>query len=247
MKNLRKRIADSPAFNCWLEDRLAGYLRYAHRNSRWVRTGFEAMDAAVADGEPTIMVLWHQRLIMAPFLFPLALGPVSSLTSSARAGRLAGQVLCRFGFDTVPMSSHKRHISLSREVLRRMAAGSSIGIAADGPRGPARVASTVPLIWARSSGKRVFLVSFSARRVITLPTWDRMMLPVPHSSGVLMCREWVQPVPRRAGAAQTETLRADLEAALNAITEASDRAAGRDPAPPPPPGVSDMGKRGNRA
>ena len=43
------------------------------------------------------------------------------------------------------------------EVLRRMKEGVSIAIAADGPRGPERVSSTVPLVWARSSGKRVFI------------------------------------------------------------------------------------------
>ena len=105
--------------------------------------------------------------------------------------------------------------------------GWSIGIATDGPRGPARVASTVPLVWARSSGKRVFVVSFSARRVITFPTWDKMWLPAPFTRGVFMCREWPETVPRKASDEETETLRLNLEAALDAVTDAADAAAGR--------------------
>jgi len=185
------------------------------------------MDEALRNGEPVIVALWHQRLMMSPYLFDATLGKMCTLTSSARAGRLAGQVQARFGFETIAMSSHKRHIALSREVLGRIRDGYSIGIATDGPRGPARVASTVPLVWARASGARIFVVSFAARRVIRFPTWDHMMLPAPWTLGVLMCREWDQPVPRKASDAQTEALRSNLQTALNDITDASDRAVGR--------------------
>ena len=225
--SLRKRIADSDRFNRSVEHLLAGYIRFAYRTSTWQRSGFEAMDQALRNGEPVIVALWHQRLMMSPYLFDASLGKICTLTSGARAGRLAGQVQARFGFQTIAMSSHKRHIALSREVLGRIRDGFSIGIATDGPRGPARVASTVPLVWARASGKRIFVVSFSARRVITFPTWDRMMLPAPWTRGVLMCREWNETVPRKATGEQTEALRAGLEQALNEVTDASDRAVGR--------------------
>ncbi|WP_050931479.1 lysophospholipid acyltransferase family protein [Aestuariivita boseongensis] len=227
MASLRKRIADHPGLNRWTEDRLADYVRFAHRTSDYARLGFDRMDACVAAGEPVIMVLWHQRLVMAGYTFPVHLGPISSLTTSARAGRLAGQVLNRFGYDTVPMSSHQRHVTLSREVLRRIKAGSSIGIAVDGPGGPARVASQVPLIWARVSGCRVFAVAYSSSRVIKLPTWDKLMLPVPWSRGVLTCQEWTETVPRDADDAELERLRLSLEATLDHVTDAADRAVGR--------------------
>lgn len=225
--SLRKRIADSAWFNRMIEALLAGWIGFACRRSRWARVGFEPMDAALRAGEPVIATLWHQRLMLSPWLFDRSLGKMCTLTSGARAGRLAGQVLARFGFATIAMSSHKRHVALSRAVLGRMRDGWSIGIATDGPRGPARVASDVPLVWARASGARVFVVAFSARRVIALPTWDRMWLPVPFTRGVLMCREWDARVPRKAGEAELESLRQNLQAALNAVTDAADRAMGR--------------------
>lgn len=225
--SLRKKIADSAWFNTAVEGLFAAYIRFAYRTSRWQRSGFEPMDQALKRGEPVIVALWHQRLMMSPYLFDTTLGKMCSLTSGARAGRMAGQVQALFGFETIPMSSHKRHVALSREVLGRIRDGYSIGIATDGPRGPARVASTVPLVWARASGKRIFVVSFAARRVIRFPTWDRMMLPAPWTRGVLMCREWDQDVPRKVSEEETERLRVSLQAALNDITDASDQAAGR--------------------
>ena len=233
MPSLRKRIADNPSVNRWVEDRFAGYVRFAHRTSQYQRIGFEELDACVARGEPVIMTLWHQRLIMAGYCFPVESGPISSLTTSARAGRLAGQVLNRFGFSTVPMSSHQRHVTLSRAVLRRIKAGSSIGIAVDGPGGPARVASKVPLMWARVSQCRVFAVAFSSSSALTLPTWDKLMLPVPWSRGALTCQEWTETVSRDADEAEVERLRLSLEATLDAVTDAADRAVGRKIDAPP--------------
>lgn len=229
LTRLRKRIADHPWLNARVEDAFAAYVRHAHASGTWDRRGFEAMDEAVAAGEPLIVVLWHQRLFMASFCFPVALGPITSLTTSARAGRLAGQVQARFGFDTIPMSSHRRNVTLSREVLRRIKGGSSVGIAADGPSGPARVLSPVPLAWARVSGVRVFAVAFSARRVLRMPSWDRLMLPLPWTRGVLTCREWTDIVPRDADEAEMERLRLSLEATLDAVTDEADIAVGRRP------------------
>ena len=224
---LRKKIADSPRVNRFIEGLFAGYVSFAHRSSHWKRTGFEEMDAAVSQGEPVIFVLWHQRLIMAPYLFDTSLGRICALTSAARAGRLAGQILVRLGFETIPMSSHKRHVALSREVLRRTREGCSIGIAADGPRGPARISSGVPITWARMTGCRVFTVAFAEHRVLKMPTWDKQMLPMPFSRGVLICQEWTDPVPKRPNEEEAEALRLSLQSALNEITNQADEAVGR--------------------
>ncbi|AXI53472.1 hypothetical protein SuNHUV7_07900 (plasmid) [Pseudoseohaeicola sp. NH-UV-7] len=225
--SLRRKIADSETLARGLTALFKWYLRFCYRTARWRRDGFEDMDALVKSGEPVIIAIWHQRLMMAPFIVDLSLGPVCTLTSSARAGTMAGRLQKAFGFDSISMSSHKRHVALSREVLGRIRDGVSIGIATDGPRGPARVASTVPLVWARVSGKRVFVVSFAASRVVEFPTWDRMMMPLPWTSGVMLCREWQESVPRKCDDATLETLRVSLQAALDEVTDASDAACGR--------------------
>lgn len=222
--SLRKKIADSPAVNRAVEGLIAAYIRFAYRTSRWRRVGFEPMEDSLRQGKPVIVVLWHQRLIMAQYLFDVRLGPICTLTSAARAGRMAGQIQVRAGFDTIPMGSYQRHVALSREVLRRIKDGSSVGIAADGPRGPARVCSSVPIVWARSSGCRVFTVAFAQKKTLELPTWDRQMLPLPFSRGVLMCEEWTDPVPRKPSEEEAEALRLSLEQALNKVTDAADAA-----------------------
>ncbi len=225
--SLRKRIADSPWFNRAVEAALAAWIRISYRTSSWERIGYDELAKAVSEGGPVIVCLWHQRLMMAPYLFDASLGPICTLTSGARAGRLAGKVVERFGLGTIAMSSHTRHIALSREVLGRIRDGASVGIAADGPRGPARVSSGVPIAWARASQKRVFVLSYSARRVIEVPTWDRMWFPVPWTRGVLMAQEWTADIQKQVTPERAEELRFGLQAALDEVTDASDRAAGR--------------------
>lgn len=226
--SLRKKIADSPRVNRAVEKFFAAYIRFAYRTSRWTREGFEEMDACVANGEAVICVLWHQRLLMAPFIFNGPPGArMCTLTSAARAGRLGGQIMTHFGWETIPMSSHKRHVALSREVLRRSREGCSVGATADGPRGPARVCSNVPIMWARTTGCRVFAVSFAMRRVWRMPTWDQQMFPLPFTRGALRCQEWRDPVPRKMSDEQAEDLRQSLERALDKVTDAADAAVGR--------------------
>lgn len=229
MASLRKRIADSEGANDWLARRIAGYIRWVHRTSRWQRIGYGPLEELVRAGEPVIVVLWHQRLMMSPYFHPLDLGPICSITSAARAGSMVGRVQLLFGMDTIRMSSHKRHVALSREVLGKMKQGISIGIAADGPRGPERISSTVPLVWARSSGKRVFVITYSAKRGRLAGTWDRMLLPSPYNEGVFLCREWTETVPRKATEDEIETRRQSLEAVLNAATAECDQLMGRTP------------------
>ncbi len=228
--SLRKKIADSEAVLNWAARRIASYIRMVHRNTSWQRLGFEEMDKLVEQGEPVIVVMWHQRLTLSPFLFPLDKGRVCTITSAARAGSMVGRVQKLFGLDSIAMTSRKRHVALSREVLGMIKQGISIGIAADGPRGPERVLSTVPLVWARTSGKRVFGITFSTRHGREAGTWDRMLLPRPwRNQGVFLCREWTETVPRKASEEQIETLRQSLEQHMNDITAEADRMVGREP------------------
>ncbi len=226
---LRKRIEKNKWLNGGIEASLAGWIQLAYRTSKWERVGFEDMEEALQNGEPVIIVVWHQRLMMAPYLFDPSLGPICTLTSSSKAGRLAGQVVKRFGLGTIAMPPNKHHGALIREVLRLMRQGVSVGMAADGPLGPARIASATPLAWARAAKKRVFVVSFSARRVHTLSTWDKMWFPALWTRGVFHCREWSEKISGFPDEEETEKLRLDLQVALNAVTDDSDRAVGRLP------------------
>ncbi|MEO1732278.1 MAG: DUF374 domain-containing protein [Pseudomonadota bacterium] len=227
--SLRKKIANSEWLNNAVARMIAGYLGWVYKTGTWTRIGYEPLEELLKSGEPVVGVLWHQRLAMTPYFFPMELGRVCSITSSARAGSMVGRIQLRFGLETIAMSSHKRHVALSREVVGKVKEGVTIGIAADGPRGPERVLSTVPLVWARATGKRVFVFTYSIRHAREAPSWDRMLLPRLFSDGVFLVREWTETVPRKADEATIEALRLSLETMLNDLTAEADEMVGRTP------------------
>lgn len=226
--SIRKKIADSEWAKSAVARLFAGYVRLVHATSAWDRIGYAPLDDLVAAGEPVIVVVWHQRLVMGSYMFPLDLAPLCGITSAARAGSMFGRIQTRFGMQHIAMASRQRHVALSREVILKVREGVSVALAADGPRGPERICSQVPLQWARATGKRVFVVACATRHAMEAATWDRMLFPRPMTRGVMLCREWDKHVPRKASEAEIEDLRLDLQAHLNAVTAEADEYIGRE-------------------
>ncbi|MGI1664038.1 lysophospholipid acyltransferase family protein [Palleronia sp. KMU-117] len=226
-RSLRKRIADSETLNNALAAVLARYVAFCHRTSIWDRRGFEELTEFLKTGQPAVMCLWHQRLLMAPYLFDQDTARICSLNTTARAGMLAGRILEKLGFEVEAMHPTATNVTVSRAVLGRMKRGYSVGMATDGTRGPARVSKTHPLLWARSAQAPIYVVAYAGKRCIHLPSWDRMMVPVPFTRGALVIRRFEEEVPRKMDEAELEALRQKLDQALDAVTEEADRIAGR--------------------
>ena len=225
--SLRKKIADSPALNAWLAGLFMRYIRWVHRTTAWDTDGWDEVEAALAVHGAVIVVGWHQRVLMAPYMFDLTKAPCRSLTSKARAGRLAGQIHKRGGYESVPMySDGPEAVAALRTVLKGLRKGVSIAIAADGPRGPARQAKPFPLVWARGSRKPVFVFAFSTRRFWAWPTWDRMMFALPYGQGAMIWRRWQHEVPPTLPEAEIPGHLAELNAFMDEVTEEADRMAG---------------------
>ena len=224
--SLRKRIADSPAFVAWVARQFARYIRWVHRSTTWEFDGFEDVQQALEQHGAVILVGWHQRLLMSPYALDVTKHPCRSLTSGARAGRLAGIIQENFGFETSPMTSGADGMRAMRTVLKGLRDGTSIAIAADGPQGPARISKTTPVVWARSSQKPVFIFAFSTKRFWTWPTWDRMMFPTPYNRGRMIWRRWGTDVPGSADSIAIEELARQLSSFADQVAEECDLAVG---------------------
>lgn len=224
---LRKRLSNSPRLNRFLARRFAAYIRLAYRTSTYSCEGMEEISAEIRAGRPVIMGLMHQRLMLSPFMFPPRdEGDICSITSAAKAGKLAGLVQEEFGFQTVPLPRKQSHVALSRAIVGKMREGVSVGFAVDGPSGPSGVAKTVPLAWARLTGRPIYLTAFSARRGFRLGTWDRLFVPLPWTSGVILCERFAEDVPKKPTETETEALRLALETQLTALCARADAACG---------------------
>jgi hypothetical protein len=99
------------------------------------------------------------------------------LTSRSFRGAVIAEVCRRFGYRPILLPEHGRAAGL--EVMRAaLAEGGGLGIAADGPLGPARVFKLGAVALAAETGAAVLPVGVaSRRRRVARSRWDRREVP----------------------------------------------------------------------
>lgn len=220
---LRRRIANSSALNAWAARIFANWLRLVRRTSSWEETGWEEVERAINERGACVMAVWHQRTFLAAFCTHSPASSMIQLHANARAGNLAGAILRDFGFNTVAMAKNKPLAAPLKRVLSGLKTGMSVGIAVDGPQGPARRAKSFPIQWARISRKPIVLFAAASSRAWYWRTWDRQMLPLPWGKVALAWRVWDQEVPAKLSEGDAELLCEALSASLDALTGEVDR------------------------
>lgn len=225
---LRKRILKSKSLEWILSWFMASYLRFCHFTTSWNSSGLDDLEKALNDG-PIILVSWHSRLMMSGLHWPKHWSRIKPIHDTAPAGRLAGGTMKQFGLEPIAISSSRSKFAITRLVLGEMGQGVSIGMAADGPEGPVGVCKPAPILWARASGRPVFVYAWSARRVWRLKTWDRLVFPRPFNRGTYSFRECNMQIPRKLDAETTDRLCAELADHLDQITDETDTKAGSKP------------------
>ena len=220
-----KRLLRHPATQAVLVWLGSHYLRFALRTTRWVVDGAEHLDPCLA-GHPVVAAFWHERLALMPALW-LSLRRIDPgqrghvLVSRHRDGQLIGAVMRRFGVGVVHGSTHRGGAAGARAARRLLASGQHLIITPDGPRGPRRVAAPGVVQIAAMAAVRVLPCAAQTLRRRVLRTWDRMIVPLPFSRGILVCLPPIA-VPRDAGADPDHA--ASLGAITAALTAAADRA-----------------------
>jgi lysophospholipid acyltransferase (LPLAT)-like uncharacterized protein len=140
------------------------------------------------------------------------------LVSQSRDGEVLSRILQRFGMPTIRGSSSRGGRRSLLELVRRVRAGASAGMAPDGPRGPRHRAQVGIITLARLTEIPIIPVAVGARWKIEFQSWDRFLLPLPGSRIVVAYDEPVV-VPSDADAAMLEQKRQELEGKLLKLTE----------------------------
>jgi lysophospholipid acyltransferase (LPLAT)-like uncharacterized protein len=216
-----KRLLRHPSAQKLLARLLGIYLAFALRTTRWRIEGMEHVIPHAA-GAPAVVAFWHERLPMMPMLWVLARRLPEGRLSRARAhvlvsrhrdGQFIGAVVSRFALDVVLGSSSRGGAASMRNLLALLADGDHVAITPDGPRGPRRTAAPGVAQLAALSGAPVLPCAARTTRCRVLPSWDRMVVPLPFGRGVVVCCPAIA-VPRSG-----------WQGSLAIVTEALDAAA----------------------
>jgi len=221
---------------CWIA---AMYIRLVWATGRWEIKNSAVPERFWREGKPFIIAFWHGRLLILPAMWPQT-SKISMLISMHRDGELIARAIGYFGHGTVRGSAakpgstkDKGGAAALRGMLKALKASEYVGITPDGPRGPRMRATDGIVTVARVSGAPIIPCSYSARTRKVLGTWDRFIVPLPFTRGVIV---WGEPIyiAREADAASLEMARLAVEAGLNGVTNAADTAMGVDPVQPAP-------------
>lgn len=245
---LLKSILSSGPFRALVCFVAALYIRLVHATGSWQTIGGETPRRLWAEGKPFILAFWHGRLLMMPYSWRTE-QKMNMLISQHRDGEIIARTIAHFGLGSVRGSAGneakggdkraKGGVQALRSMARAAQGGQSLGITPDGPRGPRMRASEGVAALARLTGLPVLPAAYATRHRLVLGTWDRFLLALPFSRGVII---WGDPihVPKKASGADLEAARAEIEAALNRVTAAADAAVGRpaiEPAAPDLPAL----------
>ncbi len=170
----------------WLAARLMQCLFWL---LRVVHVGRAYPERCWAKGERIIVVFWHGRLLMMPFVYPGKSGAL--LISQHRDGEYFSRIATILGFEVIRGSATRGGMRAIKQMIRAIKGGLNLVVTPDGPKGPrAKVKSGVIEV-AKLTGAPIVPVSFSAARRRFLQSWDAFLVPVPFSRAVYI---WGEPM-----------------------------------------------------
>jgi lysophospholipid acyltransferase (LPLAT)-like uncharacterized protein len=154
----------------------------------WERTlRYELDDRAGLLGRPAnescIGVVWHNRLLVLPFVLRRFLPHRNgaALISASRDGAWLAELVKRFDFDVVRGSSSRQGATAMLQLTDVLASGRDVAITPDGPRGPVYELGPGIILLAQKSGAPVFPANLEYSRCWRVKSWDRFILPRPFS------------------------------------------------------------------
>lgn len=156
------------------------------------------------------------------------------LISAHRDGELISNTVKHLGIDAAVGSSSRGGAGAFRNLIKNLKAGIWVGITPDGPRGPRMRATDGVVTLARLSGAPIVPLAYGISNGKVLGSWDRFLLALPFSSGVMIYGEPIH-VGRDADTEGLDAVRLLLEERLNDLTRKADELSGRAPVMPAPP------------
>ena len=165
----------------WLVYLVAFRLLGSTLRLRW--SGGHRFHEVVRTRRPTILIAWHHQLFLVCWLV-WKLGvlrglPVVVLISRSRDGTLGTEVGRLLRAEVVRGSTSRGGGPALRQLVRALAAGRTVLVIPDGPRGPARECKPGIVALGELGGVPILPLALAADRGWRLRSWDRMLVPKP--------------------------------------------------------------------
>ena len=210
---------------------LANYIKFVIKTSTIIADPPDYVGRA-RELHPSIIALWHGQFFLLPGLYPREIPGRAIVARNDDAEALA-RVLRRFGLGLVRGAGaagrrgDRGGAEAAHGLIASLREGFSVALTGDVPPGPARRCGPGIVMISSRSGRPIVPFAVATSRYRSVNSWSRMTINLPFSRlGVVMGDPIY--VPREARAAELETYRKIVEAALNDVTAKAYALAGAD-------------------
>ncbi|MGO4704754.1 lysophospholipid acyltransferase family protein [Microvirga sp. 2MCAF38] len=201
---------------------VAGYLGLVRRTNRFVIEPADAYDR-IGPQMPVIAAMWHGQ----HFMIHYAKRPqdrAASLVSRSGDGEFNAVALRHLGVRAIRGSGargrdirKKGGARALRGLLRALTDGEMVVMTADIPK-ISRICGTGIVTLAQLSGRPIVPVAVVTSRRIDFKSWDSASIGLPFGRGAMVLGDPIS-VPREADAEHLETMRQQVERALDTVHE----------------------------
>jgi lysophospholipid acyltransferase (LPLAT)-like uncharacterized protein len=214
----------------------AAYIHLIDRTGRWELRCPPATVELIRSGQPFIGAFWHGRLLMMLPAWRMVLQAFKIrstrqthlISSDHGDGRLMQLTVHCFGVKTLVGSSRRGGAKALRDAKRVLNAGDIVIMTPDGPRGPRMHAQNGIAYLASKAGVPVVPATFATCRQRPFNSWDRFVLVLPFSRGMLVFGD---PIHLPADS-DLDAARGMIEGRLNSLSAEIDEAVGLEPIRP---------------
>ncbi len=184
LRRIEVRLQRHPLVQGTLQALLNSYVRIVHRTTRWQYDGVRDYGPG-GDQSAALLCAWHETLPGVTHALRVLERPTTALASDHPDGLLVVKLLRRMGFACLLMQTSRDKTGALRDALRVLRADGSLAVTPDGPMGPAREVKPGAVTLGALSGAPLIPFGYATTPALRLPTWDRMLLPLPFGRGVL--------------------------------------------------------------
>lgn len=201
------------------------YINLVGRTSRVRVVNKEYFTGLAAKGKPVIFAVWHENIVMSPYLYHTAVGgdKLVAMVSRSGDGEIIAKVLEQFGAVSVRGSSSRGAVPALLQMADKIQKEGKDGVMmVDGPRGPALKMQPGAIKLAQLTGAPIIPCGVATRRHLRLKSWDRLKIPRPFNRVTLVFGLPIS-VPKDTPESAIESLRQNCESALITCCRQADK------------------------
>ena len=212
----KRTLFNNPLLSLLAGGMLNAYGELFKRTSRIHFKAHPGVDLLVKERrDAVIYALWHRHTFFVPLLRSFGRRRLSVVLSAHRDAQIVAVAARLRGLEVVQGSSTRGGLKAYLDLRRVLEEGRCVCITPDGPRGPAEQVKGGVIHLALQSGCAIVPVSVCCSRVHRLRSWDRSILPLPFSRGIVYLGKPLRP---------SGSLEAGQEELLLALRDAAFRA-----------------------